>query len=302
MKLQNLVWFSSHINPFVVSPTFCLNLECSCRDVWLHLNEVDPSGGHLPDPLTFEVRVGLENWVERDVPERSGKTAALVRELMVEFPSDAIKQFVEAHKQQRAIAKRIAEHKLDIADHGDGELVCYSDVVHASGGLQRGGKHAFFLTHAGQDYLIEDHYCPTPECDCRVVHIEFWKRAVDDRQGDASRRIRVTQQLMSSFTFDGRVREVRFSQEDPKTTRNILAAWAEQCSDLQEELESRYEQIKAIGRRSFPKRPASLRRPRLSPPPSLPSSIKRDKRVGRNDRCPCGSGRKFKRCCARQPT
>ena len=26
-----------------------------------------------------------------------------------------------------------------------------------------------------------------------------------------------------------------------------------------------------------------------------------DKKVGRNDLCPCGSGRKYKRCCERKP-
>ena len=73
-----------------------------CRDVWLRLREVDPSGNHLPDPMTFEVRVGLEHWIEREPPERSGKTAALVRELLVEFPTEAIEELVEAFKQQRA--------------------------------------------------------------------------------------------------------------------------------------------------------------------------------------------------------
>ena len=72
-------------------------------------------------------------------------------------------------------------------------------------------------------------------------------------QGNAPRRFGVTQQLMGSFTFDGQVREVRFSEEDSKATGNVLAAWGEQCGDLQEELESRYQQIKAIGRRSLPK-------------------------------------------------
>lgn len=35
----------------------------------------------------------------------------------------------------------------------------------------------------------------------------------------------------------------------------------------------------------------------LSPGYSPPAPIKRDVRVGRNDPCPCGSGKKFKKCC-----
>ncbi len=33
------------------------------------------------------------------------------------------------------------------------------------------------------------------------------------------------------------------------------------------------------------------------PPPVEP--IKADKTVGRNDPCPCGSGKKYKKCCGR---
>lgn len=35
----------------------------------------------------------------------------------------------------------------------------------------------------------------------------------------------------------------------------------------------------------------------LIPPPVAPPQL----RVGRNDSCPCGSGRKFKRCCVDSP-
>ena len=35
-------------------------------------------------------------------------------------------------------------------------------------------------------------------------------------------------------------------------------------------------------------------------PESTPrSSISSDKKVGRNDTCPCGSGKKYKKCCGR---
>jgi hypothetical protein len=221
-----------------------------------------------------------------------------VRELLAEFPTPPIEALVDAFKQQRAIERRLAEHKFDPADQGN--LICYSDVVHPAGGLKQGGSHAFFMTHAGRDYLVEDHYCCTPDCDCRQVHFEFWVRTVSsvDPLGKAARRIDVAQLIMAAFTFDGEVREVGFSQEDAETTRAILAAWGRQCSGLKEELERRYQQIKSIGRRSFPPAPAQQI---LSSRFSV-SHRNSARRVRRNDLCPCGSGRKFKRCCARQTT
>ena len=39
-----------------------------------------------------------------------------------------------------------------------------------------------------------------------------------------------------------------------------------------------------------------------TPEPSVPQTIRRDHpKVGRNDVCPCGSGKKFKRCCIGRP-
>lgn len=35
----------------------------------------------------------------------------------------------------------------------------------------------------------------------------------------------------------------------------------------------------------------------ISPQPQQPSPAKPSKKVGRNEQCPCGSGRKYKRCC-----
>jgi uncharacterized protein YecA (UPF0149 family) len=29
----------------------------------------------------------------------------------------------------------------------------------------------------------------------------------------------------------------------------------------------------------------------------LPSKVRAGRKVGRNERCPCGSGKKFKKCC-----
>ena len=43
-------------------------------------------------------------------------------------------------------------------------------------------------------------------------------------------------------------------------------------------------------------------KPRLSPMPrlTLPRQPERKQKVGRNDPCPCGSGKKFKKCCGRR--
>ncbi len=38
-----------------------------------------------------------------------------------------------------------------------------------------------------------------------------------------------------------------------------------------------------------------------APMPSSPTTLRAPDKVGRNDPCPCGSGKKYKRCCADLP-
>ena len=74
----------------------------------------------------------------------------------------------------------------------------------------------------------------------------------------------------------------------------MLATWWTDHREVLEDLKWRYGKIKEIGRRSLPigKRldadAPPAREPRLS-----------EGRPGRNDPCPCGSGKKYKKCCGR---
>ncbi|MBN2620640.1 SEC-C domain-containing protein, partial [candidate division WOR-3 bacterium] len=45
-------------------------------------------------------------------------------------------------------------------------------------------------------------------------------------------------------------------------------------------------------------KPAAALRPGEQPPPQ--TTVKREQKVGRNDPCPCGSGKKYKKCCGRK--
>lgn len=293
MKVGKIVWLSSHPNPFVVSPAHCLEPECACTDVWLQLAEIDLEGRALPQPLSFEVRVCLRHWIERERPSRPPRIEALVRELLAEFPTEWIQELIDIRRERQAAEKRLAEHRFTSPR---GELVCYSDVAYAEGGLAKGGgKYGFFFSHAGRDYLIEDHYCPTPDCDCRRVHVEFWQRT----ESEQPRRIDVRQRLMAAFTLDGELEEVRFTEEDERTTAELLRAWSVHAAGLRDEFEQRYRQIKVIGGRSFPPptEPAPVARREAV---RRPAASRRKAAVGRNAPCPCGSGRKFKHCCARQ--
>jgi hypothetical protein len=298
METGHVVRFASQEYPFLVEATPCLDPNCSCSIVTLRLSEVVPPGSAPRDRLTFTLRVCLKTWIEQDPPPRSLEVESLVREFLVRFRCERIDELGEAFQRAREIESRLKS--LSLPGPRD-ELVTYSHAIEEQGGIREGvTEHSFFFVFEGREFLVEDHYCANPECDCRNVHLEFWERV---HEFYPKHRVNIRQRLMATFTLAGELTETRFSQESASTTKHLLRAWVRRCSVYFQECRRRYELIKTVGARSFPEEPkpvapvvmAQDTRPAKR---TLPVDSKRP--VRRNDPCPCGSGLKFKRCCARR--
>jgi len=298
MELGSLIWFSSRKHPFAVRQRHCLDLECSCTDAWLTFTEVGLDGRGLSRPLTFEVRANLRNGQERRPPKRSDAIQGLVREFLVRFPESRFQEMIRHRQEQRTAKRRLEEYTVDASKQG--ELVCYSDVIYEEGGISSNGRRfSFFFAHDGHDYLIEDHYCPRPACDCCQVHVEFWERI--ELRG-RSPRVDVIQQMMAVFTLDGKLEEIQFSKDRRQVAEELSRVWIENCAYQLEVFRQRYQQVKAIGGRSIASEPSAAPAADAGKGPTRESvdALSARPRVGRNDPCPCGSGKKFKRCCARR--
>jgi hypothetical protein len=298
MELGSLIWFSSREHPFAVRDRHCLDLECSCTDARLTFTEVDLGGKALDEPLTFEICINLRNGRERRPPKRCAGIQTLVREFLVRFPEQRFQEMISRRQEQRAVKRRLETYTPDVSKMG--ELLCYSDVIHEEGGVSHNGRRfSFFFSHDGRDYLIEDHYCPRPTCDCRTVHVEFWERI--ELRG-RSPCVDVMQRLMAAFTLEGELERIQFCHEDLLTAEDLCRAWREHCGHQLEEFRRRYQEIKSIGQRSLALQPAPAEVDDHADQPLQESAdtSAMGARAGRNAPCPCGSGQKFKRCCGRR--
>lgn len=297
METGHVVRFASQKHPFLVEAAPCLDLDCPCSITVLTLSELVPPESAPRDRLQFTSRVCLRTWTEHDPPPRSLEVESLAREFLARFPAGRIEELAEDFEQARAVASRLKS--LSLSGPRD-ELVTYSSLIDARGGVCEGvTEHSFFFVFEGREFLVEDHYCANPDCDCRQVHLKFWEYV---HKVHPERRINVDQRLMATFTLAGKLMETRFSQESASTTKHLLQAWVRRCSVHFREYARRYELIKAVGASSFP----------VTSKPHVPVIIDNKEtrpakhesnskqRVRRNDPCPCGSGLKFKRCCARR--
>ena len=299
MEVGNVVWFPSRRHPFVIQTVPCLDLDCPCSNARLTLTEVRLQGPALAEPLSFELNVCLRHWQEHEPTERGPEVDRLALEFMATFPEEQIRGLAAQWNCQRAIQRRLAEYTID--DPASGELVCYSDVIHEAGGVTQTGKGSYFFVHQGRSFLLEDYYCPNPQCDCQRVHVEFWKRG----HREPEHRIAVEQFLRAALTLNGQLDDREFSREPESWARRLVEAWRAESGHQFEEFRRRYQQVKTIGKRTFRPRPRSARlvdpaHEPLREPASKNSPPSSSVRAGRNDPCPCGSGLKFKRCCARR--
>ena len=108
---------------------------------------------------------------------------------------------------------------------------------------------------------------------------------------------------MVTLGLDGKWKETRFTEESKSTTKDLVAAWRRRCGDQLAAFLRRYELLKTIGARSFPETglvaASTKTMPVLRFEDRTPET-RSEQRVGRNTACPCGSGRKFKRCCGQR--
>lgn len=297
MEVGHIVRFSSQRHPFLLEASPCLDLDCSCSVTKLTLTEFDPSGPLPDERLRFTLRVCLRTWIEHDPPPRSLEVESLAREFMARFPAERIDELTSQYEQARQAKERLASASLTGPPD---KLVSYSEILQQGEIRENITDHCFFFVFEGREFLVEDHYCPNPECDCQQVHVEFWERV---QEFSPTRDVHIEPRLNVSLGFDGELKDTRFTRETASTRKYLLLAWHRRCGYQLQAFRRRYDVVKKIGARSFPSKPpeavrvdhGSERRPALrESQPDTP------KRTGRNAPCPCGSGSKFKRCCGRR--
>lgn len=289
-----LVRFSSHHHPFRVRWQQCSNPDCDCTEVIFHFAEVAQPGDAIAGPMRFAARVDPETWQEVEAPERPAAVAKFVREFLRDYPPQERAAFQEASRKKTELRRRLREHRLDPQMVREGKLVAFREIVSERGSISSGGAScAFRLEHEGTEYLVDDLYCPNPDCQCREVHLLFLRCTPVKDPDDP---IRVDDHFMAKLSLNGRSQ----IEERYRCTRSeaeaVVSAWRDRYANDLERLAWRYDKVKEIGRRSAPRRSGVSQRYDFLPEETAPVGV----RAGRNDPCPCGSGKKFKKCCGQR--
>lgn len=119
----------------------------------------------------------------------------------------------------------------------------------------------------------------------------------------------LAQSLVGQFSYEGNeaARKVLLSDPDLYDLQRMLVR---ACTLMEQNFPELDEWRKEIEEKTRAKQlardawraPTSTKPLAASSNPPRPSPITVDKRIGRNDPCPCGSGKKFKKCCLNKPS
>jgi len=259
----------------------CPNPTCTCMTIDIDLTFVaGQSRGALPK-LCHSVEIDLDKRKLQTSPQKKlpPEEKAFGDLLLSQLGDDdfnflGTKHF--AYKNKITEAADINE----IEGYFDYDEVEQNGLMYAYNGILPYGDQILVSIKEAK-YLIVDQFCLLPKCKCTDTTLDLVPAGEDAMKADSWCAFRLK---YAKSHWD-----VMEDFPPPIPLEEIRAAIEAQHPDFCKQLLRRHEKLKKIY--------LNCRRKHYSPP-----QIVIERKVGRNDPCPCGSGKKYKKCCLRSTT
>lgn len=160
---------------------------------------------------------------------------------------------------------RFDYHDIDV----NGTMICYNDL------LPNGEK--IILEMGGKRWMVLDQHCVRQGCNCGQVYLDFFR----------FKSLRELDEDFFSLSLEFKKRqwaEHAYMENSPISFKEIRQTIEDSYPDFYQVMSMRQTKLKAIYGQSKKKYAKAQ------------TETKQGK-VGRNDPCPCGSGKKYKKCC-----
>jgi hypothetical protein len=307
---------------FLCTDAYCIEPECTCESAHLRFAEVTRlfAGGVQPDASALAAALrgvweGMpsaaacrfdpegERVTLRWIDEGDAKDTELLRgPLAAQLTRERIDIFNQHRLEARAWGR---ENWWRCQDWSEIDLT-------ACVPWQRVFPGAPVFEHRQDDepYILFDQYCCIPKCECFEATFCLLRNGPGDTNGDHAGAARVAlggRDAGKVFIMDGAAHEVRAA----------VQSFLDSRPGILDELRRRKERMREFGAFVIARWGEPLAMPELASvlgacsarsdfgePQSLEDfvqqvSVSTGPRPSRNDPCPCGSGRKYKKCCGR---
>lgn len=261
----------------------CENPFCGCENMdfeCVPLAETGrESGGNAA--LYFSVDVHKRCLADGPEPNRSPASRSFAKAVETELTET---DWRELHRWFLGLKQKCIENanpdKLDAVFppqimSGEGTMVGYSEIFPFA--------RAFEFEIGKGQWLVDDQYCVDPDCDCRetvlqFVHVPEPSAREQDIDGPAA---------VARYDYrTGRVKTVARPAFKYPRLKRLIAAMKGAHPTFDADVEKRHNTLKDLYRRALTKAEKD----------AVPF-VRQSAKIGRNDPCPCGSGKKYKKCC-----
>lgn len=274
-KDRIVIQFSGMNSKILVNESYCVNPACSCTDVVLSFIELADDGYLMNE--WFTIRLDMNSWKVTDKKKVSKKIGIdeMIKEFMNDIDKLKDKLLIHAMKAKEYGRKHYLEYIYDsnVKMLLDGEMVAYAEIF----GSLDFDLLSFELT-MGEKWFIDDQYCSNPKCQCNDAVLSFIK--IDDSVKTQKPEFAVRMNL-KDFKY-----VIEYNQCGTEKINEIIKYLRDKKPELFAVLRRRYQEIKVASKEV-------IKKFNLETMKDSQANVK----IGRNDPCPCGSGKKYKRCC-----
>lgn len=257
--------------------SICDNPVCTCEKISLILKNDDGSQDQQFPPQPFSVRLDLHNrCIDKKLKTESLILHNFAKSLTTDMTEEdwqlLLKQYLGI-KTQRSESCNPADIRVEFPEKDIEETSLMISYNH----LLPYGRQ--ILVRVGNDdYIAMDYYCVKEHCNCTTANISFVPIV-------SGKDLGCENTLILDIDYNnGKWRTEEIRGDCPYSDSKFINTLKEKYRDLMKVLQGRHSRLKLIYKHNRESKPNSQ---------TTGSTLT----VGRNDPCPCGSGKKYKKCC-----
>ena len=266
---------------YIGSIKFCPSPTCNCKagTITLKNNFAHEEGSRDISPqYSFAIDIDLKKVSNRDDMSISDKNVA--KSFIKNLSSDEWEKLYLNYLWFKTYVTETAETNEIKAVFPD-ELISDGATVHYNDILPFGER--IYVTIGSEEYMVTEQYCVQPHCKCTDVFLAFCALT---KGGVRLKRTKEDIAIECDYKKGSWKLYQNYKKADNLNTFPdiCMLTLKEKRGDLFSFFEKRHNKLKALYKQYLKDNKPDL---------AMPVSEK----ISRNDRCPCGSGKKYKKCC-----
>lgn len=262
------VMFDRFEHQVLIKDWYCDDPECDCMSVDLYFIAINE--GTKQNNELFYLALDMNSW---EIRKRVISDKERAEKMIVEF-MDGLD---ELHFKDL-----FREHYQTVKEYGKKYYRPENEMVLYPGPDNIADDPLSFL-YDGSEFLVADQYCTNAKCNCNAVVLSFYRISDSETQTPEF----IIRLHLGSLGYD-----MEHINCDPDKMIVMVKYFLDK-QDVLKTLRRRYQEMKKDGGKSHLKWAEEAENKAHNPEPSKLAEPK----VGRNDPCPCGSGKKYKKCC-----